>query len=61
MKQLRMKQTNKKLFLSMLSGTKCASFLGNMVAGKEAIAASQGKGINRGGDGSIATRQGWEI
>ena len=42
----------------MLSGTKCAIFLGNMVAGKEAIAASQGKGINRGGDGSIATRQG---
>ena len=37
-------------FLSMLLGTFGASLLGNMLAGK---------GINRAGEGVMATRQGW--
>ena len=45
----------------MLLATLGASLLGNMLAGKGAIAMSQGRGINRTGDGAIATRQGREI
>ena len=36
-------------FLSMLLGTLGASLLGNILAGKGAIATSQGRGINRAG------------
>ena len=36
-------------FLSMLLGTLCASLLRNIVADKEAIATSQGRGINKAG------------
>ena len=38
-------------FLSMLLGTLGASLLGNILAGKGAIATSQGRGINRAGEG----------
>ena len=37
-------------FLSMLLGTLGASLLGNILAGKGAIATSQGRGINRAGE-----------
>ena len=37
-------------FLSMLLGTLGASFLGNISAGKGAIAKSRGRGINRAGE-----------
>ena len=40
-------------FIGMLLGTLGASLLGNMLAGKGAIATSQGRGINRAGDGII--------
>ena len=38
----------------MLLGTLGASLLGNILAGKEAIATSQGRGENRAGVGAIA-------
>ena len=38
-------------FLSMLLGTLGASFLGNLLTGKGAIATSQGRGIYRAGKG----------
>ena len=38
-------------FLSMLLGTLAASFLGNLLTGKGAIATSQGRGIYRAGKG----------
>ena len=41
-------------FLSMLLGRLGASLLGNILAGKGAIATSQGWGINRAGEGAIA-------
>ena len=37
-------------FLSMLLGTLGALLLGNISAGKEAIAKSRGRGINRAGE-----------
>ena len=37
-------------FLSMLLGTLGASLLGNILAGKGAIATSQGRGINKAGE-----------
>ena len=40
-------------FLSMLLRTLGASLLGNILAGKEAIAKRQGRGINRAGEGVI--------
>ena len=40
-------------FLSMLLGTLGASLLGNILAGKGAIATSQGRGINRAGEGIV--------
>ena len=40
-------------FLSMLLGTLGASFLGNILAGKGAIATSHGRGINRAGEGIV--------
>ena len=43
----------KEAFLSMLLGTLGASLLGNILAGKEAIAKRQGRGINRAGEGVI--------
>ena len=36
----------------MLLGTLGASLLENILAGKEAIAASQGRGVNRAGEGA---------
>ena len=42
----------------MLLGTLGASLLGNILAGKKAIATSHGQGINKAGEGAIATRQG---
>ena len=50
----------KEEFLSMLLGTIDTSLLGNMSAGKRAIAASQGQGINRGGQGIIRAGYGSE-
>ena len=41
-------------FLSMLLGTLGASLLGNILAGKGARATSQGRGVNRAGEGVIA-------
>ena len=38
-------------FFSMLLGTLGAGLLGNILAGKEEIATSQGRGINRAGKG----------
>ena len=38
----------------MLLGTLGASLLGNILAGKGAIATSQGRGVNRAGEGAIA-------
>ena len=38
-------------FLSMVLGTLAASFLGNLLTGKGAIATSQGRGIYRAGKG----------
>ena len=43
-------------FLSMLLGTLGASLLGNFLAGKGAIAASQGRGIYRAGKGKAVLR-----
>ena len=40
--------------LSMLLGTLDASLLGNILAGKGAIATRQGRGMNRAGEGAIA-------
>ena len=40
-------------FLSMLLGTLCASLLGNILAGKGAIAKRLGRGINRAAEGVI--------
>ena len=40
-------------FLSMLLGTLGASFLGNILAGKGAIATSHGREINRAGEGTV--------
>ena len=40
-------------FLSMLLGTLGASLLGNILAGKGAIATSHGRGINRAGEGIV--------
>ena len=40
-------------FLSMLLGTSGASILGNILAGKGAIAKKQGRGINRADEGVI--------
>ena len=40
-------------FLSMLLGTLGASLLGNILAGKGAIATSQGRGVNRAGEGIV--------
>ena len=42
----------------MLLGKLGASLLGNILAGKGAIATSQGRGVNRAGEGVIAKRQG---
>ena len=44
--------------LSTLLGTLGASLLGNILAGKGAIATSRGRGVNRAGKGAIAKRQG---
>ena len=41
-------------FLSMLLGTLCASLLGKILTGKGAITTSQGRGVNRAGEGAIA-------
>ena len=50
-----MKLKNKKGgFLSILLGTLGASLLVNILAGKGAIATSQGRGVNRAGEGAIA-------
>ena len=38
----------------MLLGTLGTSLLGNILAGKGAIAMSQGRGVNRAGEGAIA-------
>ena len=38
----------------MLLGTLGASLIGNILAGKGAIATSQGRGINRAGEGAIS-------
>ena len=46
-------------FLSVVLGTLGASLLGNMLAGKRAIAASQRWGVNRAREGEIEKRQGW--
>ena len=40
-------------FLSMLLGTLGAILLGNILAGKGAIATSHGRGINRAGEGIV--------
>ena len=54
----------------MLLGTLGAILLGNILAGKEAIATSHGRGVNRAGEGAIvksisqepkSNRQGWGI
>ena len=45
-------------FLSMLLGTLAASFLGNLLTGKGAIATSQGRGIYRAGKGKGINRAG---
>ena len=46
-------------FLSMLLGTLGASLLGNFLAGKGEIAASQGWGIYRAGKGKAVLRAGY--
>ena len=46
-------------FLSMLLGTLGASFLGNLLTGKGAIATSQGRGIYRAGKGKGVLRAGY--
>ena len=38
----------------MLLGTLCASLLGKILTGKGAITTSQGRGVNRAGEGAIA-------
>ena len=43
----------KEVFLSMFLGTLHASLLGNTLAGKEAIATSHGRGMNRAGEGIV--------
>ena len=43
----------KGVFLSMLLGTLGASLLGNIFAGRRAIAASQGRDVNRAGEGVV--------
>ena len=45
-------------FLSMLLGTLGAIFQGNILAGKGAIATSEGQGINRAGEGVIRASYG---
>ena len=40
-------------FLSLLSGTLCASLLGNILTGKGIYRAGKGKGINRAGEGIV--------
>ena len=47
-------------FLSMLLGTLGASLLGNILAGKGAIATRQGRGINRARKGQGINRAGEE-
>ena len=42
-------------FISMLLGTLGASFLGDLLTGKRAIATSQGPGIYRAGKGKVVT------
>ena len=42
----------------MFLGTLGASLLGNILAGKGAIATSQGLGVNRAEEGAISKRQG---
>ena len=44
-------------FLGMLLGTSGASLLGNLFTGKGAIATSQGRGINRAGEGTFRADQ----
>ena len=45
----------------MLSGTLCASLLGNLLTGRGAIAKSQGQGMGRVGKGRGIKRAGEEI
>ena len=40
-------------FVSMLLGTLGASLLGDLLTGKRAVATSQGRGINRAGEGIV--------
>ena len=47
-------------FLSMLLGTLGASLLGNILAGKGAIAMSHGRGMNRAGEGIVRAGYGKE-
>ena len=42
----------------MLLGTFGASLSGNILAGKEAIATSRERGVNRAGEGAMVKRQG---
>ena len=59
LKQLKMKQKNKeKGLLSMLLGTLGTSLLGNLLAGKAAIATRQGRGANMPGRGTIRPGEG---
>ena len=48
----------KEEFLSMLLGTLGASLLRNLLTGKGIYRAGKSKGINRAGEGALATRQG---
>ena len=43
-------------FLNVVLGTLGASLLENILVRKEAIATSQGRGVNRAGEGTIAKR-----
>ena len=47
-------------FLSMFLGTLGASLLGNILAGKGAIATTQGRGVNKTGEGTISKSIGEE-
>ena len=46
------------VFLSILLGTLGTSLLGNTLAGKGAIATSQGRGVNRAGEGIVRVSYG---
>ena len=46
------------VFLSILLGTLGTSLLGNTLAGKAAIATSQGRGVNRAGEGIVRVSYG---